>query len=99
MNESLTRRTFARDLIVSSVAGVTILPPLSAKADDDKHPVAADQLLAMLRARFPDRLNEEQWNHVRSKIEGQLRAAEELRKFKLTNANEPATVFAAYRRS
>jgi hypothetical protein len=37
----------------------------------------------MLQAQFPDRLNDEQWKQVRGKIEGQLRAADELRKFVL----------------
>jgi len=97
MNESLTRRTFARDLTIGAAAAVTTLAPRLAEADEPKSPATADQLLAMLQARFPDRLDDEQWKQVRGKIEGQLRAAEELRKFALKNADEPATVFAAYR--
>jgi hypothetical protein len=97
MNESLTRRTFARDLTIGAVAAATTLAPAEAESDEPKPPAAPDQLLALLQARFPDRLNDEQWKQVRGKIEGQLRAAEELRKFGLKNADEPATVFAAYR--
>ena len=95
MNNSLTRRSFARDLTFGIAA--TNLVPRMAHSDEPKTSGAADQLLTMLQARFPDRLNEEQWKQVRGKIEGQLRAADELRKFAVKNADEPATVFAAYR--
>ncbi len=98
MNESLTRRTFARDLTIGAAIAATTLAPLSAEADDEKSPGMADQLLAMLQARFQNRLNDEQWKQVGGKIEGQLRAADELRKFALQNSDEPATVFAAYRK-
>ncbi len=99
MNKSLTRRSFARTLTIGAAAAATPLVALPAAADDSKSPAPADQLLAMLQARFPDRLSEEQWKQVRGKIEGQLRASEELRKFPLQNSDEPATVFAASRAS
>ena len=98
MKAPLTRRGFARNLTIAA-AGAAILAPQSTLADEPKAPAAADQLLAMLQARYPERLNDDQWKQVRGKIEGQLRAAVELRKFALKNADEPATVFAAYRKS
>jgi hypothetical protein len=42
-------------------------------------------------------LSDEQWKQVCGKLESQRRAADALRKFKLTNADEPATVYAAVR--
>ena len=99
MNEALSRRRFAHDLAIGAAAVATTLAPLPVAADEPNGPAVADQLLAVLQARFPDRLNDEQWKQVRGKIEGQLRAAEELRKFMLQNSDEPATVFAAVRRS
>jgi hypothetical protein len=99
MNQPLTRRTFSRDLTIGVAAVTMTFAPLSTEAGDQKPQAEVEHLLAMLQARFPDRLNDDQWKQVRGKIEGQLRAAEELRKFALTSADEPATVFAAYRRS
>ena len=99
MNEPLTRRTFARELTVGAAVAATTVAPASVQADEPKSPTPADQLLAMLQARFPNRLNDEQWKEVRGKLEGQVKASQTLSEFKLQNSDGPATVFAAYRRS
>jgi len=99
MTEPIDRRSFGRDAVVAAATTLITFSSQAVRADDAEPATPADQLLALLKAQFPDRLSSEQWNEVRGKIAGQLRAAEELRKFKLTNADEPATVFAAYRKS
>ena len=99
MKESLVRRDFARQLAAVAAASAAVVGGAVVVADDPKPPAPADQLLSILQARFPDRLNDAQWKEVRGKIEGQLRAADELRKLALNNSDEPATVFAAFRRS
>lgn len=99
MNEPIDRRSFGRDLAVTAAATLTAVGGYAARADDAQTVAPADQLLALLKGQFPDRLSDEQWKEVRGKIAGQLRSAEELRKFSLRNSDEPVTVFAAYRKS
>ena len=57
----------------------------------------AEELMEVLRVRFPDRLNAEQWEEVRRGIEGNQRIAKALHDFRIPTATEPATVFRAYR--
>jgi hypothetical protein len=97
MNDAQTRRRFAHDLTVGIAGAATIAVPITASAAEPDEPAPAERLLAILQERFPDRLADESWKQVRGKIENQLRAAGELRKFALTNADEPATVFVVSR--
>ena len=57
----------------------------------------AEELTGALRARYGDRLTEEQWKEVREGVEGNLRQAKQLRDFPLPMATEPAFAFRAYR--
>ena len=72
---------------------VTRLP-----ADDpqERDPVAAE-LTEALKVKYRDRLTAEQWEEVRRGIEGNLRAAKQLRDFALPIDAEPAFAFRAYR--
>jgi hypothetical protein len=56
-----------------------------------------DTLLALVRARYGTRLDADQLAGVRTAIEGIVQAARALRAVPLTNADEPAQPFAAYR--
>ena len=98
MNEPIDRRDFARELAAAAASSTALLGGSSLAADDPKSPATADQLLAILKARFPDRLSDEQWKEVRGKLEAQLKASQTLSEFKLQNSDEPATVFAVYRK-
>ena len=98
-SRDLDRRSFARELVAGTAAAVGLSGTTADGAQDVKPPGTADQLLAVLQAQFPGRLNDEQWKEVRGKIESQLKASQTLREFKLQNSDEPATLFAAYRGS
>jgi hypothetical protein len=56
-----------------------------------------ETLLALVRERYGDRLDAEQLAGVRTSIEAIVQAARALRAVRLTNADEPAQPFAAYR--
>jgi hypothetical protein len=62
----------------------------------ERDPVAL-HLTESLKAKYKDRLTEAQWDEVRKGIEGNLRAARQLRSFELPIQAEPAFVFRAYR--
>jgi hypothetical protein len=91
----MDRREFAMQLVSGAAVPVALAAGRfgADQADRPATPSQADQLLAMLQARLPDRLTDEQWKQVRGKIEGQLAAAKTLGEFKLQNSDEPATVF------
>jgi len=59
-------------------------------------PVAV-HLTEGLKAKYGDRLTEAQWEEVRKGVEGNLRAARQLRNFELPISTEPAFVFRAWR--
>jgi hypothetical protein len=56
-----------------------------------------DTMLALVRERYGSRLDAEQLAGVRTAIEAIVRASRALRAVRLTNADEPAQPFAAYR--
>ena len=56
-----------------------------------------ETMLALVRQRYGDRLDDEQLAAVRTSIEAIVQAARALRAVRLTNADEPAQPFAAYR--
>ncbi|HUP36271.1 MAG TPA: hypothetical protein VNC82_12615 [Candidatus Limnocylindria bacterium] len=56
-----------------------------------------EMLLALVRERYGSRLDADQLAGVRTAIEGIVQASRALRAVRLTNADEPAQPFAAYR--
>jgi hypothetical protein len=56
-----------------------------------------ETLLALVCERYGSRLDTDQLAGVRTAIEGIVQAARALRAVRLTNADEPAQPFAAYR--
>ena len=56
-----------------------------------------ETLLALVHARYGSRLDADQLAGVRTAIEGIVQAARALRAVRLSNADEPAQPFAAYR--
>lgn len=95
----MNRREFAHGLVATAlVTSPAASQQNAAAAEADDPPVPQpDQLLGVLKARFGDRLSDEQWKQIRGKIESQLATAKSLGEFKLKNGDEPATVFAAAR--
>ncbi|MFL5383642.1 MAG: hypothetical protein ACJ8GN_14075 [Longimicrobiaceae bacterium] len=70
--------------------------PPQRQNEQERDPVAL-HLTEGLKAKYKDRLTEAQWDEVRRGIEGNLRAARQLRNFELPIQTEPAFVFRAYR--
>ena len=56
-----------------------------------------ETMLALVRERYGNRLDADQLAGVRTALEGIVQAARALRAVRLTNADEPAQPFAAYR--
>ena len=56
-----------------------------------------ETMLALVRERYGSRLDADQLAGVRTALEGIVQAARALRAVRLTNADEPAQPFAAYR--
>ena len=56
-----------------------------------------EAMLALVRDRYGDRLAPDELDAVRTAVEGLVQAARALRAVRLTNADEPAQPFAAYR--
>ena len=65
----------------------------------DAEAVAAEveTMVALVRDRYGDRLDAEQLAAVRTSIEAIVQASRALRAVRLTNADEPAQPFTAYR--
>ena len=66
-------------------------------SDADAVRAEVDTMLALVRARYGSRLDAEQLAGVRTSIEAIVQASRALRAVRLTNAEEPAQPFAAYR--
>ena len=56
-----------------------------------------ETMLALVRERYGSRLDADQLAGVRTAIEGIVQASRALRAVRLSNADEPAQPFAAYR--
>ena len=66
-------------------------------SDDDAVREEVETLLVLVRERYGHRLDADQLTGVRTAIEGIVRASRALRAVRLSNADEPAQPFAAYR--
>jgi hypothetical protein len=66
-------------------------------SDVDAVRAEVDTMLALVRERYGSRLDAEQLAGVRTAIEAIVQASRTLRAVRLSNAEEPAQPFAAYR--
>jgi len=66
-------------------------------SDGDAVRAEVETMLALVRERYGGRLDAEQLAGVRTAIEAIVLASRALRAVRLTNADEPAQPFAAYR--
>jgi len=66
-------------------------------SDGDAVRAEMETMLALVRERYGSRLDAEQLAGVRTAIESIVQASRALRAVRLTNADEPAQPFAAYR--
>ena len=65
--------------------------------DENKKESRTDMLFMIVKAKYGDRLTDEQLKEVRSGVDGVEDLAVELRKVRLTNAVEPFANFQPYR--
>ncbi len=104
---SLDRREFARFLAAGAAAGLPATAASTAGAADTADPVdqskaaadagPADLVLELVRRHSPNELTAEQLAELRTHIEHHQLRSRVLSGFRLTNADEPATLFRAYR--
>ena len=66
-------------------------------SDADAVRAEVEAMLALVRERYGSRLDTEQLAGVRTAIEAIVQASRALRAVRLTNGDEPAQPFAAYR--
>ena len=69
--------------------------PPAAPAGPEHSTSEARLLTEVLRARYPDRFTETQWESIASDFDGDLAGAKRLRAIKLTNGDEPDVTFRA----
>ena len=111
-HESLSRREFATRAMlaaaatsvvpVTAIATATVIATTPAEADAQvalQVPArgVADMQLEMLKHLYPDHLTDELLATLRTKLDRQHLRSRLLSSFPLTNADEPAISFAAYR--
>jgi hypothetical protein len=113
MQDTPHRRDFVRHVLLGSGIGLAAIPSISeaddpkpkdepkAKEDPEKKASAprteAEARMDLVVARFGKMLDDEGRKAVMKELEGNVRRAERLRKFELTNGDEPYPVFVAYR--
>ena len=106
MSTSISRRAFAEQLALAAAAPFVALdlpaataprpsPPQGAQ-DTEPSPLAKT-LAEAVRLRYGDRLSDDDLKAITQAIHSRLQNVDQLYKVALTNADEPAFVFAAYR--
>jgi hypothetical protein len=112
MSSSISRRRFAERLALAAAAPFVALDlpaspfppptapyrPLPPSQETEPSPLAKT-LAEAIRLRYGDRLSAEDLTAVTQAIHSRLQSVDQLYKVALTNADEPAFVFAAYRGS
>lgn len=100
------RRDFVRGL---ALGGLTALP-VAARGDEPKKPdheeakpppdppTEVDARMALIVARYGKLIDDEARKAIRAEVEAVTARAERLRRFELTNGDEPFPVFTPYRK-
>ena len=103
MTDSTHRRDFVRAIALGGAAAA-LTRPSAAIANDDppkgdppKLRNEADARMDLVLARYGKHLDDDARKAVRREVETIVRRGEELRKFALTNGDEPFPVFTPYR--
>lgn len=88
--QSTTRRRFLKTAALGSLAAAA-----PALAQDQPRPARgqAEALAEIARLRFGQHLNEAQMKSVQQRLGRQLATGEQMKRTRLTNADEPAFVF------
>jgi hypothetical protein len=103
MPDSTHRRNFVRAI---ALGGSTIALTRPAQADDEKTTPKdepsklrseVDARMDLILARFGKHLDDEAKKSIRAEVESIVKRGEQMRKFELTNGDEPFPVFTPYR--
>jgi hypothetical protein len=70
---------------------------VSEEQADERRDRIVDARLALAKARFGDRFDQEQWDAIRENIVGMTKCGEALRAVPMGNADEPEIVFVPFR--
>lgn len=103
MTDPTHRRDFVRALALGGTAALTACPaPANAaqdkpKDDSTKARSEVDARMELLLARYGQYLDDAARKAVRNEVESIVKRGEQLRKFGLTNGDEPFPVFTPYR--
>lgn len=94
---SIGRRRFGQTMS-AVIAGTVLSEPTVGNQQTRSNLVSdADLHLQIIQVRWGDRLNEEQLVELRKKVTANLERSKQLSMFPLTNSDEPAPHFQAYR--
>lgn len=96
MPSRLTRRRFARS-VAAAAAGAMPLAAAAQQPAPAPLPRPADLALQLVVTQYPDGLQPQHLAEIRAEIERQRARSRQLLAVPLTNADEPAPVFAAWR--
>lgn len=95
MSENSHRRDFVKGLVVGGSSAAIASPVI---ADDAPKPrTEVDARMDLVLARYGGFLDDDAKKAIREEVERIVRRGEELRKFALTNSDEPFPVFTPYR--
>ncbi len=97
MTESTHRRDFVRGLALGGAALALPSPHAIAQDEPAKPKGEVDARMDLILARYGTHLDEDARKAVRREVESIVRRGEQLRKFSLTNGDEPIPVFTPYR--
>lgn len=110
MSEKVNRRGFGTQLLAGAAVPLTVAIDASAAApakqavapSEESDPVAslsrAELITECVKRQYADpRLDEAALAEIRAAVERQLSQSEVLRRFPLTNSDQPATVFMPHR--
>jgi hypothetical protein len=87
---------FARLSPANARGGTPAIDPEDWPQEGERPPMPdAEALTHLVKIRYGNNLTEDQLVEVRRSIEGRLRSAAAMHKFKLANGDEPAFVFSA----
>ena len=104
---SVNRRTFAKHLAAGAIASAPAAALSAGEPVDDNKPeptgagpnppAPADLLLELIKRHYPTNLDDAKLAQIRGQIEHHMARSKVLSTFPLTNADEPAPVFTAWR--
>ncbi len=95
----MSRRSFARTAIVAATAAALPNVPIAAETAPAKTDPEVEARIQWIFTKYGSRLNDEQRADIRRIIASGQAGVDDMRKFALDNAVEPAEAFRVYRKA